>query len=144
MALEGLAVGVAKQAGAVVDFRGNIGVGTDGLKVGDGGEPLAECGLVGSVGQAEKVGGAVVESVGPGTAERTQGRSEARGLNHARWVSNRSAQATTPMSVREDKKAQQKQQYKERDDACKNQARRTRLCVGSHAVSPTEAKPILP
>jgi hypothetical protein len=48
------------------------------------------------------------------------------------------------MSVREDKKAQQKQQYKERDDACKNQARRTRLCVGSHAVSPTEAKPILP
>ena len=54
--LEGFAIGIAQEAGAVVDFRRDIGAGTDGLEVGDGGEPLAKGGLVCRVGEAEEVG----------------------------------------------------------------------------------------
>ena len=63
--LEGLAIGVAKQAGAVGDLRGDFGCGTDGLVLGDEREPAAEGGLVCRIGQTEKIRCAIAESVAP-------------------------------------------------------------------------------
>ncbi len=56
MALEGFAIGVAQEAGAVGDLGRNFGPGTNGLVVGDEREPAAEGGLIGGIGEAEKMG----------------------------------------------------------------------------------------
>jgi hypothetical protein len=63
--LERLAIGVAKQAGAVADLGRDIGRRADGLVFSDEREPAAEGGLVGRIGQAEKVGCAVAEPIAP-------------------------------------------------------------------------------
>src|SRR5277367_5459473 len=66
VALEGLAIGIAKEAGAVGDLRRDFGRRTDGLKLGDERKPAAEGGLVCWIGQAEKGRCAVIEAVAPG------------------------------------------------------------------------------
>ena len=65
VALESLAIGIAQQTGAVADFGRDFGRGTNGLVLRDEREPAAKGGLVGRIGQAQKVGCAVAEPVAP-------------------------------------------------------------------------------
>src|ERR1700722_3201172 len=51
VALEGLAIGVAKQAGAIGDLRRDLGWETDSLVLGDERKPASECSLVCVIGQ---------------------------------------------------------------------------------------------
>jgi len=65
MALEGLTVRKAQQAGAVSDFRRNLFPWTNRLIVGDQRKPASEPGLVGRIGEAQEVRGAIGEAVTP-------------------------------------------------------------------------------
>jgi hypothetical protein len=101
-------------------------MGTDGLEVGDGGEPLAKGGLVGGIDETEKVGGAVTEAVGPRHVSPVAcGQNGSCG---GRLVGFRTLKlASTPVAVPKEKQPQEQQDHGERDDACEDQARRTRL-----------------
>ena len=80
VAFERLAIGVAKQAGTVADLGRDFGRGADRLVLRDEREPAAEGGLIGRVGQAEKVGCAVAEPVAPHQRRPGTGQSSWNGL----------------------------------------------------------------
>ena len=75
VAFESLAIGVAKQAGAVGDLGRDFGRRADSLVLGDEREPAAEPGPVGGIGQAEKVGCAIAEPVAPHQRRTGMGQS---------------------------------------------------------------------
>ena len=137
VALEGFTIGVAQQAGAICDFGGDFRLRPHGLEVRDLGEPLPERGLVGRVGQAEKIRSAVVETVGPRARGPVDAVPVTRGVDGVHGGDRAASCAVESMgsvSVHEDEQPQQQQQKRKCDKAHEEQALRARLWLGFHAV----------